>query len=333
MLNRRAALAAAALAANALAALCFQSPAEAQNREIRALSGFDSNFVFTREIAKPFMENVTKATGGALTFKFNGPETVPVFEQFQPTAAGAFELLFTHPAYHSGTTTVGLATDAIDYDPIKRRESGIWDFVDAHYQKSGLKLIAMTPTGSKGFQFVLKRPITATKSFEGMKIRGTVSYHPMIRAMGGAPVVMGGGEVYSALERGIIDGAAWGLTGVADFKWNEVAKYLARPVFGQVSLLIVMNKRAFDALPAAQQKALLDEGRKLELATVTRFDALAAAELKLLKEKGMQETAFSPDDAARLEKLWSDGVWEVATAKNEDARALKKLALEKGVTR
>jgi TRAP-type transport system periplasmic protein len=328
MLNRRAALAAAALVIASV-----QMPAHAQNREVRALSGFDANFVFTREIAKPFMENVTKATAGALTFKFNGPETIPVFEQLQPTSAGAFDLLFTHPAYHSGTTTVGLATDAIDYDPTRRRESGVWDFVDAHYQKSGLKLIAMTPTGSKGFQYVLKRPITAAKSFDGMKIRGTVSYHPMIRAMGGVPVVMGGGDVYSALERGVIDGAAWGLTGVADFKWNEVAKYVARPVFGQVSLLIVMNKRSFDALPPAQRQVLIDEGRKLELATVARFDTLAAEELKLLKEKGMQETAFSPVDAARLEKLWNDGVWEVATAKNEDAKSLQKLALEKGLTR
>jgi TRAP-type C4-dicarboxylate transport system substrate-binding protein len=328
MLTRRAALAAVAASAATLS-----MPASAQTRELRALSGFDANFVFTREIGRPFMEAVTKATGGALTFRFNGPETAPIFEQLQPTAAGAFDLLFTHPAYHSGTTTVGLATDAIDFDPVKRRESGVWAAVDAHYQKSGLKLIAMTPTGSKGFQYVLKRPITAEKSFDGMKIRGTVSYHPMIRAMGGAPVVMGGGEVYAALERGVIDGAAWGLTGVADFKWNEVAKYLARPVFGQVSLLILMNKRTFDALPAAQQQALLEEGRKLEINTVARFDQLAADEFKLLKERGMQETQFSAPDAARLEKLWNDGVWEVATAKSEDARALKALALSKNLTR
>ncbi len=328
MINRRHALAAAACAVIAVPAA-----AQAQNREIRVLSGFDTNFVFTREIAKPFMENVTRASNGQITFRFNGPETVPVFEQLQPTSAGAFELLFTHPAYHSGTTTVGLATDAVDADPVKRRDSGVWAFVDAHYGKSGLKLIAMAPTGSKGFQFVLKRPISGEPSLGGMKIRGTVSYHPMIKAMGGAPVVMGGGDVYSALERGVIDGAAWGLTGVADFKWNEVAKFVARPVFGQVSLLIMMNKRAFDALPAAQQQILLDEGRKLELASVARFDVLAAEELKLLKDKGMQETQFPAADAARLEKLWNDGVWEVATARNEDAKALRALASDKGMTR
>lgn len=328
MINRRLALATAVSAA-----LMAPQWAAAQNREIRVLSGFDTNFVFTREVARPFMENVTKASGGQITFRFNGPETVPIFEQMQPTSAGAFELLFTHPAYHSGTTTVGLATDAIDADPVKRRESGVWAFVDAHYQKQGLKLIAMTPTGSKGFQYVLKRPITGEPSLNGMKIRGTVSYHPMIKAMGGAPVVMGGGDVYSALERGVIDGAAWGLSGVADFKWNEVAKFVARPVFGQVSLLIMMNKRAFDSLPSAQQQILIDEGRKLELASVDRFDVLATEELKLLKERGMQETQFAPADAARLEKLWNDGVWEVATAKSEDAKALKALALDKGMTR
>lgn len=304
-------------------------------RELRALNAFAPNFVFAREIATPFFESVRRASNGALAFRLSGPEVVPFSEQFQPTAAGAFDLLFTHPAYHSGTTALGLAMDAVAADPVKRRGAGIVDVVDQHYQKLGLKVLGVVPTGSKGFQYVLKMPLkTAPPTLAGMKVRGTVSYHPMIKALGGAPVVMGGGEVYSALEKGVIDAAAWGLTGVIDFKWYEVAKYYARPGFGQASLYIFMNLAAWRALPAEHQRLLTDEAAKLELASVKRFDELAAAEEEEMKKRGMQETRFPAADVARLEELFAQGVWEVARAKNPvEADALRQLAVTSGLSK
>lgn len=316
-----------------LAGVSAAPGAWAQGRELKVLSGFDGNFLFSREVAKPFLETIAKATGGRVTARFNGPESVPVFEQLQPVTAGVFDMLFTHPAYHSGTTTVGLSTDAIDGDPVKRRDSGVWDFVDRHYGKFGLKLIAITPLGTKGFLYVVKKPIGGPNGLAGLKVRGTVSYHPMIKALGGAPVVLSPGETYTALERGVVDAAAWGTTGVEDLRLHEVAKYMVRSSFGQGSLMILMNRRAFDALPEADRSVILEEGRKLELATVRRFDQIVVEEWERLKGKGMLETSFAPEDTQRLDKLWADGVWEVATAKNEDARALRTLATEKGVTR
>ena len=316
--------------ATALPASMWLQAAHAQARELKTLSGFAPNIAFSREIIRVYLDNVQKASSGQITSRLSGPEVVPFADQFQPVSAGAFDLLFTHPAYHSGTTAIGLSMDAIEPDPAKRRSSGVFDFVDKHYNKLGLKVIAITPTGNKGFQFVTKQPIKGTQGLAGMKIRATVSYHPMIKALGGTPVVMGAGEVYSALEKGVIDAAAWGLTGVADFKWNEVAKYLARPTFGQASLYVYMSLKSWTAMSPAQQKLMTDEAIKLELSTVKRFDELATEELVELKKRGMQETAFAPADAARLEALWSEGVWEVAKAKNgaeaDELRAIAKRA-------
>jgi TRAP-type C4-dicarboxylate transport system substrate-binding protein len=303
-------------------------------RQLRALNAFAPNFVFSREIATPFFESLSRASQGALSFRVSGPEVVPFAEQFQPTAAGAFDLLFTHPAYHSGTTAIGLAMDAVAADPVARREAGIIDFVDQHYSKLGLKVLAVVPTGSKGFQYVTKTPLKPSPSLSGMKVRGTVSYHPMIKALGGSPVVMGGGDVYSALERGVIDAAAWGLTGVVDFKWNEVAKYYARPGFGQASLYIFMNARTWQGLSAQQQQWMNDEARRLEIACVKRFDELAAAEEVEMRRLGMQETRFPAPDASRLEDLWAQGVWEIARAKNgADADRMRQLAVARGLSK
>lgn len=307
--------------------------AQAQQREFKVLSALPANIALSRELIRVYLDNLQKSSGGAITSRLSGPEVVPFADQFQPAAAGAFDVLYTHGAYHSGTTAIGLAIDAIAPDAVKRRTSGVFDFIDRHYNALGLKLLAATSTGSKGFQFVCKQPIKGPQGLAGMKVRATVSYHPMVKALGGSPVVMGGGEVYSALEKGVIDAAAWGLTGVGDLKWYEVAKYLARPTFGSATFLTFMNLKVWAALPPAQQKLFADEGMKLESASVKRFDELATEEFAELKKRGMQETAFAPADATRLEELWAQGVWDVARAKNGAvADEMRSIAKKAGLT-
>ena len=319
-------------AACALLGAPIAAPALAD--ELRMIGSFPEGFVFTREIAQPFMDTVSEATGGDVTIAFTGPDAVPPLEQFEPVQAGVFDLLFTHPAYHAGTTTVGLAIDAIGTDPEKRREAGgVLDTIDEHYQTLGMKLIAAPATGTKGFRYFLKEPITAEPPFERRKIRGTVSYFPMIEALGGTGVVMGGGDVYSALQTGVVDGAAWGLTGALDFKWNEVAGYMADPVFGQVGVMILMNLDAWEALTDEERAAIEAAARTLEEESVARFDVLADEERQALLDAGMEMTAFSPEIATRLDTLWAEGVWQVAEEGNPEAvGALHEVARAAGLS-
>ena len=296
----------------AASALALLAPLAASADELRMIGGFPEGFVFTEEIAVPFMEAVSEATDGAVTVSFTGPDAVPPLEQLEPVQAGVFDLLFTHPAYHAGTTSLGLAIDAVGTDPALRRESGIMDLLDAHYQGLGLKLIAAPATGTLGFRYFLKEPITGEPAFEGRKIRGTVSYHPMIEALGGTGVVMGGGDVYSALQTGVVDGAAWGTVGAKDFKWNEVAGYIADPVFGQVGVMILANLDSWNALSDEERAAIEAAAAELETSSIARFDALAEEELAELQGLGMEMTSFSEAEASELDRLWSEGVWQVA---------------------
>jgi TRAP-type C4-dicarboxylate transport system substrate-binding protein len=302
----------------AVGALALSTATAASAQEFRLLSGFDQNNIFTREMTNPFMELVKKATDGKVTFRVSGPETVTPFEQLQPTAAGLFQVLVTHCAYHPGTTGVGMAADGFPVDPTKRRESGLFGFLEEHYQKHGVKLLSMPPFGSIGFQFVLKKPIENEPGLAGRKIRGTVAYHPMIQALGGSPVVMPGGDVYTAMERGVADGAAWATTGVIDFKWNEVAGYLARPTFGQSGLAIFMNLAAWKGLTPDMQKVFAQAGIDLELRTMKRFDEMMIEEEKKLLGLGMKITKFSDKEAAALDRLWSQGVLKVGADKSPD---------------
>ena len=88
-------------------------------------------------------------------------------------------------------------------------------------------------------------------------------------------MVIPGGQVYSALEKGVVDGACWPTVGPLDLKWPEVTKFYVRPSFGVSTLLILANLNKFKALSKAEQDALLEAGKKLELEIYAKFDQLA----------------------------------------------------------
>lgn len=321
-----------AFMASVVAMALAVSPATAT--ELKMLGSFPENFIYTREIAQPFMKLVVQESGGDITISYTGPDAVPALQQFEPVQSGAFDVLFTHPAYHAGTTTLGLAIDAIAVDPAKRRSVGIIDYIDRYYQKLGMKLIAAPATGSHGFRYFLKAPITGMPGLAGRKIRGTVSYFPMIQALGGTGVVMSGGEVYSALQTGVIDGAAWGLNGAKDFKWYEVAKYMADPVFGQVGVMIFMNLNSWNKLSDKDKAAIQRVANRLEMESIPRFDKLAETEKDQLLALGMKMTKFPDGEATKFESLWSNGVWQVAAAKkgSDVVQGLHALAQKAGLS-
>ncbi|UTD56357.1 TRAP transporter substrate-binding protein DctP [Halomonas sp. MS1] len=300
---------------------------EIEAQELSMLAGYPSNFAWYREIGPAFIDRVDELSSGSVRINVHGPDVVPAFEQLQPVQAGAFDLLFTHPAYHSGTTGVGLSIDAIDVNPIERREEGIIDYIDEHYQERGLKLISAPSTGTKGFRFYLRDPITGEPGLEGRRIRGTVSYQSIIEELGGAQVNMPVTDIYTALQRGVIDGAAWGLTGASDLQWHEIIGYMTDPEFGQVGVMIFMNLDRWNSLDTAAQEVLVEAGKQIEVDSVAHFDALQQKEADFLKNNGVQITSFSQAESDDHERLWAEGVWKVAEEQSgDDARKLRELA-------
>lgn len=304
-----------ALALSTLALTATQAMAT----ELRMLSSYDQTATYTREVAERFIDKVESTSQDQIGISLNGPGVVPPFEQLQPVSAGVFDLLYTHGAYHTNTTGVGAAMDAVFVDPAKTRESGLWDFIDGHYNDQGLKLLAIPPLGSSGFQYILEEPVEGTPGLEGRRLRGSPTYTNVTEGLGGTPVLMSSGDVYSALDRGVIEGAAWGLNGVEDLGWHEVAGYFTKPTFGQTYTYLFMNLDAFEALAADEQALLLEQGRVLETETATVLDELAQQEWQSLKEKGMQETQFLPADAERLDALVTEGIWQLGLDKSPEA--------------
>lgn len=318
----------------ALAAALAFSAAPVMAQEFRLLSSWDQNYAYNPHLLDPFIEGVREASGGRINISVSGPETVAPFEQLEPVGAGVFDFLFTHGAYHFGTSPIMTAADALEGDITKVRESGVFDVLDKHYQQFGLKLVALPITPEGAYHIFLRDPVGPSGDLEGRKIRGSLTYKGIVEMLRGVLTVLPASEIYTGLEKGLIDGASWPIIGVLDYKWNEVANYLLRPGFGVNYEPIFMNLNAWNNLSAEDQKMMLEVAAKVEDHWYEVAPAVWAEEEKQLLELGMKITEMGAEQKAKLRDAWASGLW--ALSADKDAAATKELyefAVSKGLAK
>jgi TRAP-type C4-dicarboxylate transport system substrate-binding protein len=288
----------------------------------------------TYAVLEQYVKNVDAIGAGSVKISLTGKEVVPPFEQLQPVSAGVFDMLFSHGVYHAGSKGIALVADAIDADIDKRRSSGVWGFIDSYYQKNNnLKLVALIASSSQGYHIFLKKPLSANNDLEGRKIRGTQSYHGVIRLLGASPVVLPGGQIYSALEKGVVDGAAWPAAGMLSMKHFEVAKYRIRPTFGTSNQGVWVNLAKWNGLSKVDQKVLLDAGLKTEREMQAIGDDILAKEDATLDKMGLKYTRLTPENYKRVMATWNSSLWDVAAkCCGDGADKLRELAKKAGLT-
>lgn len=317
---------------SASASLCIAMSFSVQAKNLSLLSSWDSSYNAVPVFAEQFIKNIQEKSAGELTIQMRGPETVPPFEQLQPVSSGLFDLLFTHGAYHLGETSMAFGLDAVLDDPVKRRESGIFELIDKHYQALNLKLIGVFSSAS-GYHFLLRQPIGEDGALKNRKMRASGTYHDMVQSLGGVVVTLPASEIFSSLERGVVDGAAWPVFGAMEYKWYEVADYMTRPTFGVTNQTMLMNLDSWNALSDKEKQLVEDVAKKLEIDGRNVFAGLWNKEDADMQKAGLKITQFGPQVADKVDAVFAEGVWkQVRNRAGADGVAFHELAIEKGLT-
>lgn len=319
----------------ALAAMTFASTAAAE--ELRLLNAFDSRYPPTKSLVEKYANTITQKTGGKMTFRISGPEVVNAFQQFQPASSGAFDMFFTVQPYHVGTTSVSFGIYAIDPDPVKFRQVGVFDYLAKEYDRFNLKLLAIIPgqkSGTGAYQVMLREPVGPDGDLKGRRLRGNPLYLAFIQSMGGSMVNLQVGEVYSTIQKGTIDGAIGPITGALDLKWHEVAKYAVRPSFGYIYQFLFIHKNAYAKLTPEVQKTMVDEAEALEVAGMNTMEEVQQKEDEALMKAGAVKSQLDPQKFAAALKAFNAGIWETSLnskATGDRAKAFEAFLKEKGL--
>lgn len=321
------------LAAGSTAALLAFAAAPVSAADLKLLTSWNTDNWPTYAALDMFEKKVKAIGGGKVKLSISGKEVVPPFEQLQPVSAGVFDMLYSHGIYHAGSKGIAFTMDGIAAGAEKRRAAGLIDYIDNYYQKHNkMKLLGLVANSNQGYHIFLKKPLEAG-GFKGRKVRGTLSYHGVIRLLGGSPVVLPGGQIYTALEKGVIDGAAWPAAGMLTMKHFEVAKYKVRPTFGTTNTGFWVNLAKWKTLSKAEQDVLIQAAKQTEIDMPAEGDRILAEESKTLEKFGVKETMLNADMAAKVKSTFASDMWTIAQKCCSDGvKELRALAQKAGLS-
>ncbi len=318
----------------AAAALASFITGSAAATDLKLLSSWNKDNWPTYAALDLFLKKVQAIGKGKVKISVSGKEVVPPFEQLQPVSSGVFDMLYTHGIYHAGSKGIAFTMDAVDIDPAKRRAAGLIDYIDGYYQKhNNMKLLGLVANSNQGYHIFLKEPLK-DGMFKGRKVRGTLSYHGVIRLLGGSPVVLPGGQIYTALEKGVIDGAAWPAAGMLTMKHHEVAKFKVRPTFGSTNTGFWINLDKWKKLSKADQSVLIEAAKQTENEMPAVGDKILADESAALEKFGVKVTQLDPETGAKVKATFSTDMWKIANKCCSDGvGALREMAKKAGLTK
>jgi len=297
-----------AAASVSVPALSVQS-ASAQEVTLRAVSAFAEKTTYSRGF-ELFVERVNRDGKGLVQINYiGGPKAMPPFETGNALKSGVIDIANSTGAFY---TNVMPEADAwkLDERPMSElRKNGGFDYIAQLYAEKMNAIFLARHVDGNPFHLYLNKPISGP-DLTGLKLRITPVYRDFFQALGATVVQTAPGEVYTALERGVVDGYGWPITGVFDLGWQEKTKYRVDPGFYSAEVSILVNKSTWDKLSDAQRNVLRKIGEQAEADAIGFFAEENAKDTKRQAEAGIQTIPL----AGEAGKTYHDKAYEAGWA-------------------
>jgi TRAP-type C4-dicarboxylate transport system substrate-binding protein len=322
-----------ALVALPLLAFCAErtsspTPSPTAVIELKASTAWPRIWESNRPFFK-FIDLVNEKGKGIIRIKLiGGPEAVPSLQGLDYLRKGVIDITVTSCGYFTGVVPEGQAT-GIWYGPAHiEREAGLYDLLDKIFRKrAGVVFLGRGQIGAS--QCVFTRTKINKIDLTGLKLRSIKAYEPVIKALGGTPVMIPPEEVYNALQTGVVDGQGWsGHMGFKDARLNEVLHHRATPYFGQTDTAILVNASVFDKLPPAAKEVLMKAQKDMEEWSWnwTRNLYIEREKELVQEKKTLTVTPYTPEEAAKFRELaWKVKMEDMVQTCPEYGSRLKKI--------
>ena len=144
--------------------------------------------------------------------------------------------------------------------------------------------------------FFSKKPLRTLEDFEGLKTRShAAALSDWINGMGAEAQFLAFAEVYTALERGILDAGVTGSTPGHGQRWYEVTTYLNGPLKSLLSTNNIVNADVWEDIPEDLQQIFIEEGAKSELEQLRLTSIQNVTGVQKNVDAGMELVEFTPD--------------------------------------
>ncbi len=308
----------------ALAAL-LSVPAVAEEVRLSAVSAFAQGTTFSKNFER-FIEKANELGKGKLQidYKGGGGKVMNPFQLGDAVRTGVVDIGNLPGAFYTKLMPEADVFKLSAFTISEERQNGAWAFTNDLHKKRMNAYHLARQKDCVPFHLYLNKKIDKP-DLKDLKIRTTPIYRAFFSAMGASLIRTKPGDVYTALERGTVDGYGWPTQGVLDLGWHEVTKYRVDPAFYRASVEVLLNNDAWDKLDADQQKILQDAAGFME-ALCSEDQEVNAAEMKKQAEKGIETITFSgAEGEAYVKQAYETGWAEFIKANPETGPKLKEL--------
>ena len=296
----------APLAGAALLAVTLASgPAHAEDT-LTAVHAFPETLIYTQSFLE-FVDKVNEAGEGVVSIEVRGgPESIGMFQQPDAVRDGIVDMVYTPGSFYAGVVPEKDAMVTSNLTAVETRENGGTALMDEiHQEKMGVKYLGWFDSGVCYNLWTRDEPSfdgDGNLEVDGLKLRGNAVYNAFFTDYLGAQVIdLPTGEVYAALQRGVVDATGWTQIGLIDLKWNEFLNYRIEPCFFSTDLGVVVNLDAWEGLSEEARTILQDVAVQHEKDSVAALHTERDEDFAALEEAGM--TVVELEGQARADYL------------------------------
>lgn len=190
------------------------------------------------------------------------------------------------------------------------------------YQRFKIYYIGGTWYGKESL--VSKKPLRGIADFKGLKIRAPVGIgQDIFKRLGAAPVNIPGSEVYTSLERGVVDASDWSTLSMNhELGYHKLAKYPTYPGFHSMGMAeISMNLKKWNTLPDDLKSLLESSIKEFSRNQVARSRAEDEKVAQQAKSLGFEPIAWSVEEQRKFRNVARE-VWKQYAARSEMAKKI-----------
>lgn len=283
----------------------------------RMVTTWPPDFPILGEAANRYADLVNKMSNGRIEIQvYGGGELVPALEVFDSVRQNTAEMGCGAAYYWAGKHPATQFFAAVPFG-MNAQQLTAWLMGGGGYELwkelyDGFGLVPI-PGGNTGVQMGgwFNKKINEPADLKGLKMRIPGLGGEVLEKAGGAAVLVAGGEIYTSLERGVIDATEW-VGPYHDYRmgFHRIAQYYYYPGWHEPGsqLEFIINKEVFNNLPADLQQICLSAGHHLQSIVLPQFDAMNAQYLQKIKEEGKVEILPFPDAVIQYLRKYSKEV-------------------------
>jgi TRAP-type C4-dicarboxylate transport system substrate-binding protein len=275
---------------------------------------------FTQEFLR-YVEAVNERGKGVVRIDVRGgPEVVPNPQLGTTQQSGLIDMIHTPAGLYLELVPEGEVLSASSLPPMEARKNGAWDLIDSIYQRKGNAKLLAHLNASAGFHLWTVNEPKLTEDgmldFSGIIIRASPLYRTLFENLGATFIIQPAPEVYTSLERGVINANAYPVLGYASFGWDRFTKYRVDPSYFRMDVLISMNKDAWEGLSPEAQRIVGETAAEFEEKSYNETAALAARLAQEMVDKGQQVVAMTGAGRDRFLQMAADASWQRMEARD-----------------